>query len=55
MKGQAIWVHSYLISSGKEHKLIEKPYFDREKAYENHKLLGGVLREAIVINKKGKL
>ena len=55
MKTKACWVHQYLISSGKEHKLIEKPYFDKAQAEENHKLLGGVLLEAIVVNRKGKL
>jgi len=38
-----MFIHTFKVSSGKEHKEITKVYYSSVVALENHKLLGGDL------------
>lgn len=39
------YYHIYKVSSGKEHKWIEKIYHDPKEADEHLRLMGGIMKE----------
>lgn len=39
------YYHAYMVSSGKDHKLIEKIYTDPAVAQENLLLMGGIMKK----------
>lgn len=49
MEKKHYWLHSFLISSGKERKLIQKIYSDKDVADENLVLMGGALNELVEV------
>lgn len=48
MEKKFYWLHSF-VSSGKEHKLIQKIYDDEKVANENLVLMGGALNKLVEV------
>ncbi|WHS68306.1 hypothetical protein [Lundtoftevirus Lu221] len=43
------YYHAFLISSGKDQKVVQKVYEDEAEAKMNHKLLGGALMQLVAL------
>ncbi|AFC22042.1 hypothetical protein GAP52_049 [Cronobacter phage vB_CsaP_GAP52] len=49
MEKKFYWLHSFLVSSGKDKKLIQKIYSDEKVANENLVLMGGALNKLVEV------